>query len=468
MKKTLHLIFASVIVFLIFSGCQDRTDLTGPSPANGKVDFTRLVSLGNSLTAGYQSGALYADAQLYAYDAQIAKEVNANYATPTISYPGIGGLMYIKSIDLSKGTIVIGVNPSTGTPTNTGYKAPYNNLGVPGAILNDILNTTSSTTNPFFNIVLRGLGTEYSQAKALQPTFLTLWIGNNDILGYATSGGTTPYTPSAMFTSMFNTLGDSIASLGCKVAIANIPDVTSIPFFTTVGPKIAQEVPWTALKSFGVQGLVYQSTSSPIGVNVADSAALITGKVLITLPGSNYAPLIGKSTGQYYRDNHLSIPLGVDTTQAFGFDPRNPWPDALILDENEINTAKTSTADFNSAIAGVVSKYPNQFVLVDINKFFNSLRANDFTGGTVFNGVRFFTSYITGGLFSLDGIHPTSEGQAVIANQFLAAINAKFGSNFPMIDIASVPGSLILAKQAYEQSHKLPYFEPGTFDHILY
>ena len=469
MKKILNLFFASFIIVFILSGCQDRTDLTGPTPSNGKVDFTRLVSLGNSLTAGYQSSALYADAQLYAYDAQIAKEVNANYATPTISYPGIGGLMYIKSIDLSKGTIVIGVNPSTGTPTNTGYKAPYNNLGVPGAILNDILNTTSSTTNPFFNIVLRGLGTEYSQAKTLQPTFLTLWIGNNDILGYATSGGTSPYTPSAVFTSLFNTLGDSVASLGCKVAVANIPDVTSIPFFTTVGPVMAMEVPWALFKSMGVPGLIYEKHGETIGTGVADSLALLTGQVLITLPGSNYASLIGQSTGKFYRDNHYpALPVGIDTTKPFGLHPQNPWPDALILDQDEVNTAKTTTTDFNNTIASVVNKYSDRFVLVDINKFFKTVRAADFAGGTVIDGIRFFTTYITGGLFSLDGIHPTGQGQAVVANQFLAAINAKFGSNFPMIDVAAVPGSLILAKRAYEQSQKLPYFEPGTFDHILY
>jgi len=162
--------------------------------------------------------------------------------------------------------------------------------------------------------------------------------------------------------------------LGCKVAIANIPDVTSIPFFTTVGPVISQQVPWGAIKLLGAPGLVYQKHGETIGTGVADSLALLTGQVLITLPGSNYATLIGQSTGKFYRDNHYpALPVGIDTTKPFGLHPQNPWPDALILDPNEIATAKTTTADFNAAIAGVVSKYSDRFVLVDINKFLTLL-----------------------------------------------------------------------------------------------
>ncbi len=481
MKKLLYLILSSIILLLIFSGCQDRTELTAPSPANGKVDFTRLVSIGNSLTAGYQSDALYEDAQMYAFGAQMAKQVNANYAIPTISDPGIGGRMYIKSVNLDKGEIVIGTDSSSGVPTNLGYKGAYNNLGVPDALVYDVLNATNSENcalglngHPvvFFNLILRNLGTQFQQAKSLNPTFLTLWIGNNDVLLYAITGGTSPSEPtnSGTFNALFSQLGDSVASLNCKVAIANIPDVTSIPFFTTVGPVMAMQIPWALFKPLGVPGLIYQKHGEKaLGTGIADSTALLTGQVLITLPGSDYATLVSQSTGKFYRDNHYpALPPGIDTTKPFGLSPQNPWPDALILDPDEINTAKTTTADFNTTIAAVVNKYSDRFVLVNINKFFNTVRAADFAGGTVINGVRFFTSYLTGGLFSLDGIHPTSQGQAVVANQFLAAINAKFGSNFSMIDVAAVPGSLILAKRAYEQSHKLPYFEPGTFNHIFY
>ncbi|MCL5029370.1 MAG: SGNH/GDSL hydrolase family protein [Bacteroidetes bacterium] len=487
MKKIFNLALGIFVTILIFSGCQDRTNLTAPtvSPQSGSADLTRYVSIGNSLTAGYQSGALYQSAQVYAYDNLISKQAGTTFAMPLISDPGIGGRIKIQSLDIAKGEIVLAYDGSTGTPENLTYPAPYNNLGIPGALVYDVLNATSSTTcasyvfgnpatrtpNPFFDIILRGSGSQFAQAKLLHPTFLSLWIGNNDVLGFATSGGFSPSapTPTAQFQYLFSQLGDSIASLGAKVAVANIPDVTSIPFFNTVGPLMAMEIPWGVIRLLGAPGLVYQKHGETIATGVADSLSLLTGGVLITLTASNYATLVGKPGGQFYRDNHYpALPPGIDTTKPFGLHPQNPWPDALILDASEINTAKTSTAAFNAAIAAVVAKYPNQFALVDINSIFNNIRAHDFSGGTVYNGVRFFTSYITGGLFSLDGVHPTDQGQAIIADEFIKIINSKFGANYPLVDVASIPGSLILAKRGLFTGTKLPYFEPGAFDHLLY
>ena len=485
MKNIFNFVFALAIAALIFTGCQDRTNLTAPTvnPKSGSADFTRLVSIGNSLTSGYQSSALYHSAQVYAYGNLIAQQTGTSYAIPFISDPGIGGRMKIVSLDIAKGEIVLGSDPSTGTPENTAYPAPYNNLGIPGALLYDVLNATSSTTcasyvfgnpatrqpNPFFDIVLRGQGTQFSQAKALHPTFITLWIGNNDVLGFATSGGFSPSAPTAtaQFQYLYSQLGDSLASLGAKVVVANIPDVTAIPFFTTVGPGMAMEIPWAAIKLLGAPGLIYQKHGETIATGVADSVSLLTGSVLVTLVGSTYAPLVGQPTGKFYRDNHYpALPVGIDTTKPFGLHPQNPWPDALILDASEIATAKTSTAAFNAAISGVANA--KGFGLVDINTIFNTIRQNDFHGGTVYNGIPFFTSYITGGIFSLDGVHPTSQGQAIIADEFIKVINAKFGANYSLVDVASIPGSLLLAKRNVFPKGKLPYFEPGAFKHLLY
>ncbi len=58
------------------------------------------------------------------------------------------------------------------------------------------------------------------------------------ILGHATSGGTVPYTPEANLHFYYNALATELANTGSKVVVANIPDVTAIPFFTTVGPTL--------------------------------------------------------------------------------------------------------------------------------------------------------------------------------------------------------------------------------------
>jgi hypothetical protein len=374
---------------------------------------------------------------------------------PLISDPGLGGQIQVHSLFPN---LVLVQQPSSGVPLNINYAAPYNNLGIPGALLYDVLNAKDSLTcasnifagspNPLFNLILRNIGTQFQEAKLLHPTFVTCWIGNNDVLGYATSGGFSPNapTPTGTFQALYSQLGDSLASLGAGVVVANIPDVTDIPFFTTVGPLLAQGTPWT---SHGIPGLFYQKhgVSSPNPTVFADSADLASLKVMITLVGQNYAGLLGTPSGKWYRDNHYpGLPPGIDTTKPFGFYPTNPWPDALILDADEIVTAKSTTDAYNASIAAIASA--KGFGLVDINSVFSNIFFKSITqGGVMMNGVNFNAFFITGGLFSLDGVHPTSQGQGLIANEFLKVINAKFRSTFPLVNLSTIPGSLNFGKR---------------------
>jgi len=473
MKKLLGIILVSI---LVFNACEDRSELTAPPSLNGKsgnADLTKMVSLGNSLTAGYQSGTLYLSATQYAYPYLIAKQAGVEISGIAVSDPGLGGRLEIKSLS----PFTLFTNPKQGTVINLNYPAPFQNLGVPGALAYDVLQATSSTNcasalfggtpNPFFDLILRngatGTKTPIQLALEQNPTFITLWIGNNDVLGYATSGGVSPAapTPVANFQAIYNGIANAITASGKqdKGVVANIPNVTSIPFFTTVGPQIAVSIPWRQL---GIPGLVYQKSS---GVGVADSASLISGTNLVTLRGTTYAPLLGQPTGRYYRDLGIAVPAGFDTTKPFGFHPQNPWPNALILDVDEIQVASTAINNYNNIIANFATSV--KFGLVDINKLFRDIRQNDFTGGTVFNGRVFTTTFVTGGLFSLDGVHPSSQGQGIIANEFIKVINSKFNANFPLVDVAAIPGSLIFSGKLNFQNG-YPIIPIKAFDRLLF
>ena len=232
-------------ISILFIACEDRNDLTEPTDSvnTGTVSFAKFVSIGNSLTAGYQSGALYKSAQMYSYGNLIANQVNTLYEQPIVSDPGIGGRMVIKSLE----PFSTESQPSTGLPENTGLATSYNNLGIPGIVLADVLTTTASPSdyvgiNPLIDVVLRDKGSVLTQALSSQPTFMTIWIGNNDILGYATSGGLRPYTPiegDVTFGGLYTQMLGAIAQAGIQnVVVANIPDVSAIPFFTTVGGQL--------------------------------------------------------------------------------------------------------------------------------------------------------------------------------------------------------------------------------------
>lgn len=450
MNNKIKILFSVVLFLLIIIGCDDYSDLTPPTtpapPSTGTADFTRYMSIGNSLTAGYQSSALYQSGQIYSYPNLIAKQVGLNsFAQPLVADPGIGGLIKIQSLN----PFITTREPvQGGAPINLNYQYPYNNMGIPGIVLADVINATSSSNSfsksPFIDLVLRGKGSQFNQAKLLHPTFLTLWIGNNDVLGFATSGGVKPPTPtsSTTFAVLFNQLADSIATLGTKVVVANIPSVTAIPFFTTVGPGVAQK-----LAALQIQGFYYQKHGEYNG-SAGATTQLSSYSVLLTLVGQTYMADLGKASGRFWKDNNIDISqlIGagiLDTTKLFGLDPKNPIPDALILDDVEITTANQSVADFNSTISSVANSKGWGFV--DMNTFFNNIRSND-ADGTLINGIRFRTTFVSGGLFSLDGVHPTSQGQAIIANEFIKIINSKFGASIPLIDVATIPGSLLLAK----------------------
>lgn len=467
MKKKLIVIVGVILTSLFLMSCEDRSELTAPtqpSPNIGTVNFTNFVTIGNSLTAGYQSSSLFESAQMYSYGNLIAQQVGTSFAMPIISDPGSAGRIEVKSLV----PFALTYNTGAGSPTNTAYPKPYNNLGIPGIVLADVINSASTATSfsksPFIDLVLRGQGTQFVQAKALQPTFITLWIGNNDVLGYATSGGVRPTAPTDAntFAFLYSQLADSLAATGAKVVVANIPEVTAIPFLTTVGPGVAQK-----LSSLGIGGMYYQQHGQ-YSETVLPVSSLANYSALITLLGNNYTSYLGQPSGKFYKDNNADISLLIaggilDTTQAFGLHPKNPWPDALILDASEISAAKTATAAYNASISSIAAA--KGFGLVDFYSFFNQIRSRDASGGTYFNGIPFTTTFVTGGLFSLDGVHPTSRGYGIVANEFIKVINTKWGTSIPLVNVSQIPGSLILAKM---NSLGLPIFEKGTLDNLLF
>ncbi|MCU0343478.1 MAG: SGNH/GDSL hydrolase family protein [Ignavibacterium sp.] len=490
----------SIILFsaLFMMSCNDYSELEAPvqNGISGDANFSKFVSIGNSITAGYQSGTIYESGQMYAYGNLIAKQVGVDFQTPYVSDPGLGGRMEVQSLS----PFTIKNNTSSGSLLNANYPAPYNNLGVPGALTYDVLLATNSTNcasalfantpNPYFDVILRNSvlnkGSQLQQSLSLAPTFITLWIGNNDVLGYATSGGTSPTAPTsvAQFNQLYGGIMQGLKQYtdvsAAKVVVANIPSVSAIPFFTTVGPVLATNpaIVWWQIalaqtaSGLPATGLIYGSHEGgtnlgqlPYKIGFADSVALLTGTKLITLLGQSYAPLLGQPTGKFYRDYNIPVPLGVDTTKAFGFHPQNPFPDLFVLDSDEITTASNAVSAFNSTIAALASA--NGYGLVDINTKFNQFRAADFTGGTVVNGITFKTTYISGGLFSLDGVHPSSQAHGIVANEFINVINSKYGANIPLVDVSAIPGSIYFTgKISYKDGY--PVIPKNAFDHLLF
>lgn len=356
----------------------------------GSADFTRYVAIGDSLTAGFMSGSLFVGAQQNSYPILIYRQATGRttgFEQPTVSEPGLpNGSLELRSLS----PLVIAPRPGQGSPTNLNLNRPYNNLAVPGARLRDILVTTTGGLHP---LVLRGIGTQLQQAVGLSPTFVTIWAGNNDVLAAATSGividGVT-LTPVAQFETDFRTLASTIAGTGAKMAIATIPDVTTIPFVNTISPFL----------------------TTPVGpVPILGPNGPLTANDRVLLPAS---ALLAQGIG---------VPVALGGTGT-------PLPDSAVLSAAEMSTISSRVQSYNTIIRAVATE--RNAALVDTNALLNAAARGEFGVG----GMVLTTTFLTGGIFSYDGVHPTAIGYAVVANAFIDAINAKFGGSIKPVNLA--------------------------------
>jgi hypothetical protein len=368
----------------------------------GSADFTNYVSAGDSLTAGFMSGSLIDTSQKHDYPSIIASQATAgaaDFEQPLVSPPGIPAILHLVGLFPT----VIVPEPGQGHPENLNLPRLYNNLAVPGETAGTMITVKSdvpSTGKPgLHDLILRGFGTQLEEVIGAKPTFVTLWIGNNDALGAATSGNVALLTPLPVFTHEYQTIVGAIASMtGAKMAIANIPDVTSIPFVTTIPPF-----------------LVDPTTNQPV---------LINGHTI---------PLIGPK-GLLVLGDHVLLSAGPDLARGLGI-PRPlgtglPLPASDVLLAADAATIDNQIAGYNAVILASAQQVGAAFV--DANALLKELAAT----GIQVGGIPFNASFLTGGVFSYDGVHPTHFGYAFVANAFIDAINQKFGAAIPPADLS--------------------------------
>ncbi len=195
----------------LLAGCQ----IAQEKPATPST----IVSLGDSMTMGIQDAGLVAENQYNCYPYLLAKQMGQarGFQQPLVNEPGIGVPPYERPLWLEDGMVEAqyldpGITQQQlmmlimGRLRNLFWPEPYNNLGVNGARLDDLNHATGYATssggeNFFYDIVLRNLDaplpdfgdtTAVEQAIMLDPEYITLWIGNNDILGYVLGGGEKP------------------------------------------------------------------------------------------------------------------------------------------------------------------------------------------------------------------------------------------------------------------------------------
>lgn len=104
-----------------------------------------------------------------------------------------------------------------------------------------------------------------------------------------------------------------------------------------------------------------------------------------------------------------------------------------VLDAEEQGMIRARIDAYNRAIR--IAAEEAGAILIDADETINVLLQD---GMTLKSGKRVFRSWNRGGLFSLDGMHPSNTGHALIANMFMNKINETLGLSIPEADIEKV------------------------------
>jgi lysophospholipase L1-like esterase len=446
----------------------DDSTTSGEAPVtSGTADFSKYVALGDSFAAGYSDGALFKKGQENSYPNLLAQQFAAAgggvFTTPFMAADNVGGFsaggvqvvsqrLYLES---SSGTptptLVPGVSANTLTERLTGS---FNNMGIPGAKSFHLLFNGYAPLNPYFKRMASSLtATALGDALAQNPTFFSLWIGGNDELGYATNGGVptsqdavngNDLTPTANFTAAYNALASQLAANGRKGVVANLPYVTALPYFTAV-PFNA--VPLNAATATQLNAGYAQYNG---GLAVAQNAGLIsaaerTRRTITFAAGQNAVVMVDSyltnlsalglpSFRQATSADLLVLPSRSIIGTAVGGNPAQingvsvPLEDKWVLSSDEVAEVKAATDAYNLVIQAAATT--NNLAFVDAKSVMDQLS----TTGLNFDTYNMTSTYVTGGAFSLDGVHPSARGYALITNLFIDAINAKYGSTLKKKD----------------------------------
>jgi lysophospholipase L1-like esterase len=274
--------------------------------------------------------------------------------------------------------------------------------------LNTLLNSESQNLWPVLASFGQGVP-QISAAVSLRPQIATVWLGSNDLLKFAVSNGGIPPTSATSLHDDIASIIKQLQSAGAKVAVANLVDVMGAAVF----------IPQPAYLTFLEQAIAKANPALPLATVTAVAQQYANAEIAAT----------GLGTGGYF-----TIQAFFKTLQAAA---ASAPPPALVtgdyVSDAVASEVKSLNASYNSSIAAAVTE--NHAALVDVATLFGSIES---AGGVAINPPKCCSLVYGGGLFSLDGIHPSNTFYAILAKAFIDELNKAYSLGVPAID-AQIP-----------------------------
>jgi hypothetical protein len=467
MKRFLYLLSGVALTGLAVS-CKPNIEEPTPSSSE-ELNLSKYVAVGDYYTAGFYNGGLNRESQQDAYPALLAQQFSrfngnsvfeqpyfGNSGTPMLSasYSADGKLVLSNGEEFAK-LLHSACDGMTNVYEHYNEKPTESlqNLGIPGLRIQQIttagagnVNTANKQVfNPYFERILPA-NTNLTYIQTIgrtKPTFFTLWIGMADIINYALTGGNCGTLPLASpnFRAAFIPALDTLTKRRTFTSLAeqggiilDLPSIKDLPFTNTTKSLTIQQKLRTAANNESLTIYIRRrNTPSENANNLNYSVVAITDDDIILPGGLATLNTLTNAGGQ---------------TSLHGLSMDNPLTNDEVLDGAEINYIEQITESYNTIIANRLKDirstdkqllYGNKVVVVSAKQLFGQLRT-----GIIYNGVKYSSQPVTGGVFSFDNFSLTPRGQALVANKIIQKMNTDpkeggFGTNIPEVDVNSLP-----------------------------
>lgn len=500
--KNRFLISGSILFMLMMMSCTyDFPDLN-QDYSTGTIDASQFISLGDGFSAGTMDGALYSQGQNSSFPLILSTQLNIgqSFSFMQADINSVNGYNVIASdsVNIMGKWINIYSSQTQTEPERilttgetpeffTGEMSVPGNFSVPLAKSFEIPDPSLSN-NIFYERFASNPGNSSLLDDVVNnnPDFFTLWIGMNDFLSYAISGGTGNPHPSSdpemnnkndlTSIDLFESAIDSILiqllnNPKASGLIAQLPQFDDLPFFYTYQYNFLR----IENSALGVIYSYYGDFNDAVtnhNINHPDNRRPYityydnTGSILVPqLPVIYDENLVDA----VYPDGITPLPKIRQTVSGelillnypvekidYGYGTIIPASEEYHISLEQIETIRQRIDDYNAIIENQVNKYPGRLHLVPLAGIIHDIAETgkfsawgqpNSTDIKYYNGVPLKGTLELNSIFSLDGLHFNQRGNAFIANQFIEIMNNQYGANIPFADVNSYVGNIISTQQ---------------------
>jgi hypothetical protein len=368
-------------------------------PLTAQQVFARFVALGTSNSMGVQSAGIFAAGQQAAWPAELARRAGVPMSLPLVQDPGCGPPLLpplASDVVLLAAFGSAGVDLVTGvmnfcTQLRAGITLPTNSVAISGANVHDALTMTpeaQAAKNPrvgtLYSRVLAPGQTQLTAMVAEKPTFVSVELAANEVLP-ASTGRVEAMTPYAEWERDYDQVLATVKSTGARGVLVGLPNnAASFPSIRSSREFFNQ---WPALLALGIK--------VSLNCYLSSNQLFIPGYLLT---------LVSKAPTTATCSN---VPGTVD----------------YVLTSSDISAINARMAQMNARMQAKATE--NGYAYFSLDAVYGlakpALSVTDLL----------FSNHPFGANISLDGVHPSSAGQSILASAAVKAINAKYSLAIP-------------------------------------